>query len=241
MRLSPLAMLLALPLLCSSAMAQRAVAPNEQSVRPGINEKYLDPDLNVDEWVQRFELESREVYRARRQIVDALELQPGDRVADVGAGTGLFTPLLAEKVGQRGWVYAVDIAPKFVERIQQVALENKLANVTPVLGDERRPRLPPESVNCVLICDVYHHFEYPLTTMTAIRSALKPGGRLVVVDFERIEGTSSEWTLSHVRAGKEVFRQEIQAAGFRLAGERNLAGLEENYCLEFIKLPLTEE
>ncbi|MCA9643143.1 MAG: methyltransferase domain-containing protein, partial [Myxococcales bacterium] len=219
----------------SAAPAQRPAPPDEQSVRPGVNDKYLDPQLNVDEWVQRFELESREVYRARHAIVEALGLKPGERVADVGAGTGLFTPLLASKVGPQGWVYAVDIAPKFVERIQQVALESKLANVTPVLGDERRPRLPPECVDCVLICDVYHHFEYPLTTMTAVRAALKPGGRLVVADFERIPGVSSEWTLGHVRAGKEVFRKEIQAAGFRLVAEREIEGLEENYCLEFTK------
>ncbi|MEM9658349.1 MAG: SAM-dependent methyltransferase, partial [Planctomycetota bacterium] len=77
--------------------------PREKSVRPGINEKYLAADLEVDEWLARFEIESREVYAARGKILDALSIKPGMHVADVGAGTGYFSALFSKAVGPDGW------------------------------------------------------------------------------------------------------------------------------------------
>jgi predicted methyltransferase len=85
------------------------------------------------------------------------------------------------------------------------------------------------------ICDVYHHFEFPAQTLESIHSALSEGGRLIVIDFERIPGVSREWTLGHVRAGKETFIEEIEAAGFQLVAEREIQGFEENYYVEFRK------
>ena len=88
-------------------------------------------------------------------------------------------------------------------------------------------------LDLVFICDTYHHFEYPQTTLASLHAALRPGGMLAVVDFERIEGVSRPWVLNHMRAGKEVFRSEIEAAGFRFLEEVEVAGLEENYLLLF--------
>jgi ubiquinone/menaquinone biosynthesis C-methylase UbiE len=205
------------------------------SVKPGINEQFLSPELAVDEWIDRFETESREVFTARQEIVAAVRLEEGMRVADVGAGTGLFTRLFAERVGRQGWVFAVDISPKFVEHLAGLADASRLPNITPVLCAEDSVLLPPESVDVVFICDTYHHFEYPQATLASIRRALKSGGRLVVVDFDRIPGVSREWTLDHVRAGKETFQGEIEAAGFEFVGEADMAELQENYFLTFRK------
>jgi ubiquinone/menaquinone biosynthesis C-methylase UbiE len=108
-------------------------APREQSVRPGINDPY--ENANVNEWVERFEGESREIYRQRESIVAALGLKSGQAVADIGAGTGLFVPLLSEAVGPTGHVYAVDIVPEFVRHIEQRAKERGLTNVSSVLCD----------------------------------------------------------------------------------------------------------
>ena len=94
--------------------------------------------------------------------------------------------------------------------------------------------LPENSADLVFICDTYHHFEYPLRTMTSIRKALKPGGRVVVVDFHRIPGKSSEWVLGHVRAGKEAVIQEIEEAGFKQVREEKEL-LKENYLVVFEK------
>ena len=203
----------------------------EASVNPGINDRFVDPELSVDEWVARFEVESREVFTARDAIVAQLALRPGDRVADIGAGTGLFTRLFADALVESGWVYAVDISPKFIQHLRGPATE--VGNITPVLATERDVCLPPASVDVAFICDTYHHFEYPRSTLASILRALKPQGRLFVIDFEKIPGKSSEWVMGHVRAGKSTFRDEIEAAGFRCVGQRDIDALSENYMLEF--------
>jgi len=212
---------------------QAKAAP--KSVKPGINDNFLDPELDVEKFVKRFEVESREIYVARKAIVAACGIQPGDRVADVGAGTGLFSRLFAETVGETGWVYSVDISTRFLEHINKINAEKKIKNITGVLCAENSVNLPPKSVDFVFICDTYHHFEYPNSTMSSIARALKDDGELIVIDFHRIPGTTREWLMNHVRANQEVFRTEIQDAGFTLVEEKKIDGLKENYCLRFKK------
>ena len=219
----------------AACQAQPATIEGEHSAKPGINDRFLDPDLKVEEWVERFEVESREVFRSRSDIVEHLELKKGDIVADIGAGTGLFVEPFSKAVGRTGWVIALDIAPKFVDRIGASAGAKKLRNVTPVLAGQADIRLPPESITVAFVCDTYHHFEFPQSTLASINRAMKSGGQLVIIDFERIPGVSREWTLGHVRAGKETFRREIEEAGFRFDEEIEISGLQENYFLRFRK------
>ena len=207
----------------------------EASVKPGINKKFVDPDLDVDSYVKRFEIESREVFVNRERILAACGIEKGDTVADVGAGTGLFTRMFSMEVGNEGWVYAVDIAPRFIEHINAEAAKHKLDNITGVLCAENSINLPTESADVIFVCDTYHHFEYPRSTLASIRRALKDDGHLIVIDFERIEGKSRDWLINHVRAGKEVFRAEIMDAGFSLVEDKTIDGFEENYFLKFKK------
>lgn len=209
-------------------------APAESSIKPGVNAEFLKPELPVTQWVERFEREGREIYDQRARIAGAMGLRPGMSVADIGAGTGLFTPLFAEAVGTRGMVYAVDIAPDFVKHIEQRSLAAGLNNVRAVVCTERSVELPPNSVDVAFICDTYHHFEFPQSTMTSLHRALRRGGEVVLVDFKRIPGVSSEWTMNHVRAGQEVFEREIEAVGFRKVGEEDL--LKLNYFVRFQKI-----
>jgi ubiquinone/menaquinone biosynthesis C-methylase UbiE len=137
-------------------------------------------------------------------------------------------------------VYSVDIAPKFLQHIAARATADGIENLTPVLGTTVSTRLPPESVDLIFICDTYHHFEYHAQTLASISRALKPGGRLVVIDFERIPGESREFILGHVRAGKEVFRSEIENAGLEFVDEVKIKAFEENYLLRFRKEPVGE-
>jgi len=150
-------------------------AAQERSVRPGINKPFENPD--VKEFVGKFEVESREVYARRRQIVAACQLEPGMAVADVGAGTGLFTRLFARRVGPTGKVYAVDIAPRFVRHIERTCEQQGLRNVVGVVCKPDSAGLPPNSVDLAFICDTYHHFEFPSRTMASVRRALRPGAR----------------------------------------------------------------
>jgi len=226
----------ALALTCAWACSTTPTTDQaESSVRPGINDNFLDPELDVGEFTDRFEGESREVAVQRDAIARELHLQPGEAVADVGAGTGLFMEPLAAAVTPTGTVYAVDISPSFIDHLRARARENGLEQVQVVLCDERSVALPPASVDVVFVCDTYHHFEYPRSTLASIRSSLRSGGRLVIVDFERIPGVSREWTLDHVRAGKEEVRAEVEAAGFQFRREATGLGLEENYVVEFVR------
>lgn len=215
--------------------AQSPATETGNSVAPGINDNFLDPNLDVAEWVERFEVESREVYHARQEVLRRLHLKPGDHVADIGAGTGFYSLLMADEVTPEGWVYAVDIAPKFVEHLARQFADRGVDHATTVLCDGQSVRLPPTSIDAAFICDVYHHFEFPEATMRSLFRALKPGGRVVVIDFERIPGVSREWTLDHVRAGKQTFLDEIRSVGFELVAERTIPEFEENYFLEFAK------
>ncbi len=207
------------------------------SVRPGINQNFLDPQLDVQQWLDRFETESREVFHARHDVVAACGLEPGNFVADVGAGTGLYTQLFAQQVGSEGWVFAVDIAPRFLEYINERTEDAGLENVTSVLGRFDSVTLPPNSVDFVFICDTYHHFEFPAETMRSIHRALRTGGRMAVIDFERIPGKSRAWVIDHVRAGKSDVIDEITRAGFTLSRTANVPALKENYFLIFAKSP----
>lgn len=219
----------------SIAVAQDAPAAASAEVPEGINDRFKDPELNVDEWLARFEVESREVYAARDAVLQACRVKAGERIADVGAGTGFYSQLFAKRAGLGGWVYSVDISPKFLQHIAKQASRDQVENLTPVLGTDTSIRLPLESVDLVFICDTYHHFEEPSAMLASIRRALRPGGRLVLIDFERIPGQSRPWLLDHVRAGKEVFRQEVEAAGLEFEDEVKIDRFEENYLLRFRK------
>ena len=206
---------------------------NEASVQPGTNEHYLKPDMVVDDWVQRFERERREVYAHRDAIADAVGIETGMAVADVGAGTGLFVPLFAARVGSEGHVYAVDIVPQFAAHVRDRVAEAGLKQVSVVLSAERSITLPANSVDVVFLCNVYHHIEYPANVFASIRTALRPHGRLVIIDFERIPGTTKKWILSHVRVGSASLIKEIEAMGFGLEETLAIEGLEDNYMLRF--------
>jgi ubiquinone/menaquinone biosynthesis C-methylase UbiE len=207
--------------------------PDEVSVRPGVNENFLGEDLDVERFVEIFEGESREVSVHRERIVEALAVSPGMTVADIGAGTGLFLPDFDRGVGSEGRVYAVEISPKFLVHLSERAEREKLAQVEVVKGREDSVGLPAASVDLAFVCDTYHHFEYPKSTLGSLFSAIRPGGSLVILDFERISDKSGQWVLEHVRAGKEVFRREIESAGFRFEREVAVEGLKENYVLRF--------
>jgi predicted methyltransferase len=208
---------------------------HEESVAPGANERFLAPDLDVAHYETVFEGESREIAVARDAIVSTLALRPGESVADLGAGTGLFLAPLARGVGAQGRVFAIEIAPAFVSHLAARADAEGFPQVTAVLGHDDGLDLAPASLDLVFVCDTYHHFEYPRSMLAGIRAALRPGGRLVIVDFERIPGVSRDWVLEHVRLDKETCIAEVEAEGFALEREVDVPELEENYVLRFTR------
>jgi ubiquinone/menaquinone biosynthesis C-methylase UbiE len=213
------------------AMLAIPVSAQEQSVRPGINRYYQNP--HWEQWVYTFERPGREIYDRRYAIVDAIDLIPGMVVADVGAGTGLFTRLFSPKVAPGGKIYAIDISSTFVENILRTCREQGLANVAGIVSTQQDVGLPTASIDLAFLSDTYHHFEYPVSMLTSIHRALRSGGKLIVIDFHRNPRFSSPWVMQHVRAGQDTVVREIQAAGFRFAEEKPL--LRTNYFLVFGK------
>ena len=198
---------------------------------PAINQPYTDPDYQT--WVERFERPGREVYDQREEILAATGVRPGMAVADVGAGTGLYTRLFANAVGPKGKVYAVDISKNFIDNILRTAREQGLTNVEGIVNSQTDTKLPAASVDLVFLSDTYHHFERPGPILSSIRRALKPGGTLVVIDFRREPGRSAQWVMEHARVGKDEAAREIAAAGFERVEARDF--LKENYFLKFKK------
>lgn len=182
-----------------------------------------------------FESEDRAIYHKRFEVLDALRLKPGMHVADVGAGSGFFTRLMAERVGPTGTVYGVEISGLLVSHIERTARAQGLRNVTGVLGTPASPNLPSHAIDLVLVADSYHHFEYPREMLKGIKDALRPDGVLWLIDFDRVEGVSHPFILQDVRAGKQTFIREFAEAGFELAGEVSI--FDDEYVLKFRHRP----
>ncbi len=217
---------------------QKSEAKRAENLPKGINDSFLDPNMKVEDFIKRFEIESREVFACRTQILAAIQLKPGMAVADVGSGTGLYLGPLSKGVGEEGKVYAIDIAPSFVKHLRARAKEEKLANVEVVLCSDRDVNLKPNSIDRAFICDVYHHFEYPESSLKSIHRAMRAGGKLILVDFYREPEVSPErkqWLKGHIRAPLETFKQEIIEAGFKFEEQVAIEGFSENYLLRFSK------
>mgnify|MGYP001584556819 CR=1 FL=1 len=201
----------------------------EQNIRPGINKQYENPEFS--RWVAAFEHSDREVFAKRHVIIKALNLKKGMHVADVGAGTGLFSLLIAQEIGPKGILYAVDISSTFIDNILRRAREAGLNQVVGLVSSQHDSRLAPNGVDLIFICDTYHHFEYPRSLLKSLAAALRPEGQLVIIDFHKKKGETPQWVMEHVRADKQEVIAEVEAAGFRKIEDLEL--MRTNYFLRF--------
>jgi ubiquinone/menaquinone biosynthesis C-methylase UbiE len=155
------------------------------------------------DWLDRPEREKEE---GCSKLMKALPIKPGMVIADVGAGSGFYTFPMAEKVGPKGKVYAVDIQKEMLEIIKRRTKAKKLANVEPVLGTVTDPKLPAGKVDLILLVDVYHEFSHPYEMAEAMVKALKPGGLLVFVEY-RLEDPKVPIKLVHKMSQKQVIKE----------------------------------
>ena len=155
------------------------------------------------------------------ELVRAMGVQPGMTVADVGTGVGYMLPFLSRRVGPEGKVIGEDIFDDFLASAKAHAAETKLGNVTFVKGTETDPMLPEGAVDIVLVLDVYHHFDYPEKMLAGIYKALKPDGRLVIVEYyKRAEAMPGNRALTHIRLDMPDVIKEIEANRFHLIAEK---------------------
>jgi ubiquinone/menaquinone biosynthesis C-methylase UbiE len=220
----------------TTAVAMAQEMPQRHVPKPypaEMNQKFADPNADVQQFVKRFESAARDVYVQRHKISRAVGLRTGDAVADIGAGTGLFTFLFADRVGAKGTVYAVDISPVFLKYIaDQAKQRGQEAVVKAVLNTQDSIALPAHSIDAAFICDTYHHFEHPEKMLASIHRALRPGGRLVVIDFD-LRKDSGTFVKQRARAPKEIYYREIAAAGFERIATEDAPQIKDNFYAEF--------
>jgi ubiquinone/menaquinone biosynthesis C-methylase UbiE len=156
-----------------------------------------------------------------RELVKTLALREGMTVVDVGTGIGYMLPFLSRAVGPDGRVIAEDIFDDFLASAKQRVRNQNLANVTFVKGTETDPTLPEGAADVVLALDVYHHFDYPEKMLAGIHKALKPGGKLVVVEYyKRPEAMENGRAMTHIRLDMPDVIKEIEANHFHLLSEK---------------------
>jgi len=179
-------------------------------------------------WLVRAEREAEE---APDDALDAIGIAKGAAVADIGAGAGYFTWRLAERVGPAGKVYAVDIQSGMLDLLRRNMAARKLTNYETVLGAEDDPRLPPGSLDLALLVDVYHEFSQPQAMLRRIRAALKPDGRMVLLEYRK-EDPKVPIRPEHKMSVAEV-KAEIEPEGFRL--DKTIETLPRQHLLIFRK------
>jgi tRNA A58 N-methylase Trm61 len=182
------------------------------------------------DWLERPERDTEE---QPDWLMRRLNLQPGMVVADIGAGTGYFTRRLARKVGPSGRVMAVDIQPEMLEVLTNQLAQLRISNVVPVLGLTTTPRLPGASVDLALMVDVYHEFDFPFEMMRAICDALKPGGRVVFVEY-RAEDPDVPIKPLHKMTEAQVKRE---MSALPLVWVETIRVLPRQHTIVFRKLP----
>ncbi len=179
------------------------------------------------EWMEKRDRDNAEL---PDRLVANLDLKPTDAVADIGAGTGYLTFRIADEVPY-GRVYAVDIQPEMLSAISDIVDSLSVTNVHPVLGSAKSPNLPVNSTNVAVMVASYHEFFYPWEMMHSIFDSLKPGGRLILIEY-RGEDETIELSPLH-KLTRDQARKEMEAIGFTLKASREI--LPQQHFLEFQK------
>ena len=230
--------LLACLLAACSALAQPAAVAERYSLFPasadGIGKRYMGREISaVMGWQGAAWLEREEREREERTdlLLPMLEIKSGMAVADVGAGSGYFARRIAARVGPGGAVYAVDVQPEMVRMLQALARQPGLGQIKPVQGSATAVKLAAASIDLALMVDVYHELEFPHEVLASIVQALKPGGRVVFVEY-RAEDASVPIKPLHKMGEAQV---KAEAARHPLTWERTLGGLPWQHVVVFRK------
>lgn len=164
------------------------------------------------DWLER---DDRYLLEQPDRVIATMKLAPGDVVADIGSGSGYFTRRLAKAVLPAGKVYGVDIQPEMNAILAENCKKEGIENVEIILSEEADPKLPAESVDWILLVDVYHEFQQPIPMLAKMREALKPGGRVALLEY-RLHGDTGTHIQKDHRMSVEQVLAEWEPAGFRL-------------------------
>lgn len=202
-----------------AAAAQQAATPHEMHGR------HRDPKA----YIASLENPARDAYQKPAEVVEALGLRSGQVVADIGAGSGYFAVRLAGPVGEAGRVLAVDVDARLLEHLEGRVREASLGNVETILAPPNDPRLPEAGVDLIFFCNVWHHIDDQDGYLAKLRQALKPGGRLVMIDFHKRDLPVGPGVA--MKIAREDLLAQLEGAGWRLVREHDF--LPYQYFIEF--------
>jgi len=212
--LAALALLVGLPGVAGAQHAQHAEQA-DQAEHGGDHARFGNP-ADLDAYIQGLQDPERDAWQLPERVIQALAIQPGQTVCDLGAGPGYFTLRLARAVGPAGRVFAVDVEPRILDALRSNIEGSGARNVTPILGLGDDPLLPPASCALILIVNTYHHFPDPPAYLKRLASALAPGGRIANLDFRE----DAEHGPRH-RIPRADFLEQARSAGYELAAEES--------------------
>lgn len=202
-----------------------------QDTHPVTNRKYAGVmGVGGAPWLERSEREDEE---APEKALDAIGIREGMVIADVGAGTGYFSRRMAKRTGPTGKVYAVDIQPEMIRKLRDNAKREGLTNIVGVVSKENDPMLPEGAIDLILMVDVYHEFDRPQEMLRKMRAALKPDGRMILLEYRK-EDPKVPIRLEHKMTVEEA-KAEVEAEGFRL--DKVIASLPRQHILIFAPGP----
>jgi ubiquinone/menaquinone biosynthesis C-methylase UbiE len=196
------------------------------------SEKHEVPQIrfsDVEKWVKRFEDPERLEWQKPDKVVEEMNLSPGDVVADIGAGTGYFTRRFARAVGPKGRALGLDIEHSLVNYMKEDAEKLNLKNYEARVVKPDDPELGLKSVDVVFLCNTYHHIENRIDYFKRVSKSLKPGGRVVIVDFYKKQLPVGPGP--HHKLSQKAVREELQKAGYKLIRSHDF--LPYQYFLEF--------
>jgi len=205
--------------LAGPLLAQEPATPREMHQRHG------DPQA----YIASLEDPARDAYQKPKEVLSALALREGEVVADVGAGSGYFTVRFARAVGGKGRVYAVDVSPDMIRHLNHRVRDEGLGNVVTVLSDPDDPLLPNASVDRFVIVDTWHHIEDQPGYLAKMKRMLRPGGQVVMIDFQKVELPVGPPLA--MKIARDDLVKQMGAAGFQLAAEHGF--LPYQYFLVF--------
>lgn len=188
---------------------------------------------NVMEYLDRLDRPERDQDQKPAQVVEALAIKPGMHIADLGAGSGYFTRRFVEAVAETGKVYVIDIEPNALKYVEESLLHmQRPFDAEFILARPDNPKIPLESVDVIFVCNTYHHLENRTEYFRNVRSSLKPGGRLVIIDFYHDDRSGELGFSKRHLVSRENVVDEMSGAGYRLAKEHTF--LPKQYFLEFV-------
>tara|TARA_B110000438_G_scaffold260112_1_gene269962 strand:- start:1403 stop:2125 length:723 start_codon:yes stop_codon:yes gene_type:complete len=179
------------------------------------------------DWLERSDREKEENVS---NLIQNMDIKPNDTIADIGAGSGYHVFKMAP-LAKKGLVYAVDIQPKMLMAIERTKESTKIINIETILGGKKSIYLPKNSVDKILMVDVYHEFDFPVEMIASIKNALKPNGQLFLIEY-RSEDSKVPIKKIHKMTEKQSVK-EMEAAGFKLKG--NIDNLPWQHCMVFLK------